>query len=213
MTETELRDIERRTRRYFYEDGFVEIAVGILFLILGGYFFAGVWLPETSRVRSWLDSSLILVFLAGVFLVRRLVRFLKARVTYPRTGYVAYKKPEDAPRRRVVAAVSGGVIAAAFSALLAVAPSARAWLPALNGLLFAVTGYLLARRTEVTRFYVLAAASALIGLAVVLGGYQDTQGLSLYYAVLGGAVILSGLVALRLYLRRTRLDGEAGHGR
>ncbi len=213
MTENEIRDLERRTRRYFYEDGFVEIAVGILFLILGGYFFAGVWLPETSRIRSWLDSSLVLVILAGVFLVRRLVRFLKARITYPRTGYVAYKKPPDTPRRRAVAAVSGGVIAAAFSGLLAVSPSARAWLPALNGLFLALAAFLLARRTEVARFYILAAASAIIGLAVTLGGYQDIAGISLDCAVFGSAVVLSGLIALRLYLRRSRTDGEAGHER
>lgn len=213
MTDTELREIERRTRRYFYEDGFVEIAVGLLFLILGGYFFASVTLAETSRVRSWLQASLLLVICAGVFLVGRLVRFLKTRITYPRTGYVAYKKRADGPRRRVAAGLSGAVIGASLSALLAISPSAKAWLPALNGLLLAAAVYLFARRADVPRFHVLAAVSAVIGLAVVLGGFEDIRGVSLYYAAFGGALILSGLVALRLYLRRSRTDVEAGHGR
>ena len=89
MTDDEIKDIEKRTRQYFYEDGFIEIAVGILFLMLGGYFFATVALPATSRIKSWLDASFVLVILAGLFLVGRLVRFLKFRITYPRTGYVA----------------------------------------------------------------------------------------------------------------------------
>ncbi len=118
MYENEIRDMEKRTRRYFYDDGFVEIAVGILFLLLGGYFYASVALPAASSVKSWLDASLVLVIAAGVFLVGWLVRFLKHRITYPRTGYVAYKKKEAAPSRRAAAAVSGVVIGAALSALL-----------------------------------------------------------------------------------------------
>jgi len=213
MTDDEIRNVERRTRRYFYEDGFVEMAVGILFLMFGGYFFADVALPAGSRIKSWLDSSLVLVILAGVYLVGRLVRFLKSRITYPRTGYVAYKKKEATPGRRLVTALSGGVIGAAFAALLAVSPSSRAWLPAINGGMLALACFLFARRTEVGRFYVLAAASAVIGTGVALVGIGDIKGISLYYGLFGAAVLLSGLAAFSLYLRRSRTDGEGSHGR
>ncbi|OGD21413.1 MAG: hypothetical protein A2W03_15230 [Candidatus Aminicenantes bacterium RBG_16_63_16] len=213
MTDDEIKDIEKRTRQYFYEDGFIEIAVGILFLMLGGYFFATVALPATSRIKSWLDASFVLVILAGLFLVGRLVRFLKFRITYPRTGYVAYKKKEATPRRRAAAAVSGGVIGAAFSVLLAVSPSVRAWLPALNGLLIAFACHLFARRADVMRFHILAVVSAVIGLAVALAGIGDIKGISLYYGVFGAAMIVSGIVAFSLYLRRSRTDEEGGHER
>jgi hypothetical protein len=213
MTDNEIRDLERRTRQYLYEDGFVEMAAGILLLILGGYFYASDSLPAGSHLKSWLDGSLVLVFLAGVFLVGRLVRFLKFRITYPRTGYLAYKKKETTPGRRAATAASGAVIAAAFAVLIAVSPSVRLWLPALNGLLGAVACYLFARRTEITRFHILAAASAIIGLAVALAGIGDIRGISLYYAAFGGAVIVSGLAAFRLYLRRSRTNGEDSYGR
>jgi hypothetical protein len=213
MTESEIRDLERRTRRYLYEDGFIEIAAGIFFLLLGGYFYASDSLPAVSHLKSWLDASMVLVVLAGVFLVGRLVRFLKFRITYPRTGYVVYKKKEATPLRRAAAAVSGAIIAAAFAVLIAVSPSVREGLPALNGLLGALACYFFARRTGVTRFHILAAASAIIGVAIALAGIGDIKGVSLYYAVLGGALIVSGLVAFRLYLRRSRTNGEDSYGR
>jgi hypothetical protein len=204
----DLLKIERRTMRYFYDDGLVEIAVGIMLLMLGGFFFGQLALPPGSLLKTWLHSAFILVIFAGVFIGRRLVRFLKFRITYPRTGYVAYKKKEVGPRRRAVAAVSGGIIAAALSTLLAVAPSLRAWLPAVNGLLLGAAVYLFARRTEIGRFYVLAAASAIIGLALAFAGFGDIEGVILYYAVFGVAVAVSGLAALAVYLHRTRAGGE-----
>ncbi len=213
MTENEIRDLERRTRQYLYEDGFIEIAAGIFFLLLGGYFYASDSLPAASHLKSWLDASMVLVVLAGVFLVGRLVRFLKFRVTYPRTGYVAYKKKEATPLRRAAAAVNGAIIAAAFTVLIAVSPSVREGLPALNGLLGALACYFFARRTGVTRFHILAAASAIIGVAIALAGIGDIKGVSLYYAVLGGALIISGLVAFSLYLRRSRQEREDSHER
>ena len=213
MTDNEIRNVEKRTRQYLYEDGFVEMAAGIMFLILGGYFYASDSLPATSHLKSWLVASLVLVILAGQFLVGRLVRFLKSRITYPRTGYVAYKKKEPTARRRAAAAVSGAIIAAAFTTLIAVSPSVREGLPALNGLLGGLACYLFARRTEVTRFHILAAASAIIGVAIALAGIGDIKGISLYYAGFGVAVMASGLVAFSLYLRRSRTDGEGPRGR
>jgi hypothetical protein len=205
----DLRKIERRTMRYFYDDGLVEIAVGVVLLMLGGFFFGQRALPPGSLLKNWLDSAFVLVFLALVFIGRRLLRFLKFRITYPRTGYVAYKKKDVGPRRRVAAAVSGGIIAAALSTLLAVAPSLRAWLPGVNGVLLGAAVYLFARRTDIGRFYVLAAASAIIGLALAYAGFGDIEGVMLYYAVLGAAVAISGLAALAVYLHRSR-DGREG---
>lgn len=209
----DIRDIERRTKQYFYNDGLTEIALGIMFLMLGGYFFGSIALPANSLAKTWLDASFILVIFAGMFIVRRLVRFLKFRITYPRTGYVSYKKKEIGPRRRAAAAVSGGVVAIVLAVLLAVSPSVKSWLPALNGVLLGFAISLFARRAEIARFYVLAAASAVIGLAIALAGIGDVKGISLYYAVFGGAVVISGLAALILYLRRSRGDGGEFDGR
>jgi hypothetical protein len=207
------KEIERRTKQYFYNDGLTEIAVGIVLLMLGVYFFGSVALPANSLVRTWLDAAFILVIFAGIFIVRRLVRFLKFRITYPRTGYVSYKKKSGGRRRGAVAGVSGGIVAAALSVLLAVSPSMKAWMPALNGFGLSLAVFLLARRTEIARYYVLAAASAVIGLAVALKGIGDLEGVSLYYAVFGAAVITSGLVALILYLRSTKTENGESDGR
>jgi hypothetical protein len=207
------KEIERRTKQYFYNDGLTEIAVGIVLLMLGVYFFGSVALPANSPVKTWLDAAFVLVIFAGIFIVRRLVRFLKFRITYPRTGYVSYRKKEGGPRRRALAAASGGIIGAALSVLLAVSPTAKAWMPALNGFLLSFAVFLFARRTEIARYYILSAASAVIGLAIALKGIQDVEGISLYYAVFGAAVITSGLAALTVYLRSTKIDHGESDGR
>jgi hypothetical protein len=202
------KEIERRTKQYFYNDGLTEIAVGIVLLVLGVYFFGSVALPAGSVLKTWLDAAFVLIIFSGIFIVRRLVRFLKFRITYPRTGYVSYRKKEATPRRRAIAAVTGGIIGAALSVLLAVSPTAKAWLPALNGFLLSFAVFLFARRTEIARYYILAAVSAVIGLLVALAGVRNVKGISLYYAAFGTAVITSGLVALIVYLRSTK----PGHG-
>lgn len=203
---------QKRAVGYFFEDGLTEIALGGVFLVLGLYFFGQAVLPESSSLRSWLDASFLLVFLGAFYMARRVVRFLKSRVTYPRTGYVSYKPKKDARRRRKLAAVTGGLIAGLLSSLMAISPNVRSWLPAVNGFFLGAAILLIAYRVGVVRFYLLAAVSALTGFAVAAAGVGDIKGVSLYYAVFGAAVLLSGAAALVVYLRRSRIGEEDGRG-
>jgi MFS family permease len=195
--------IEKRTVQSFYEDGLTEIVLGLVFLLLGGYFFAQAIVPEDSALDSMLSILFVLVIVSAGFLINRVLRFLKRRITYPRTGYVAFKKKEPSRRRRVAAAVTGGIIGASMAALYGLSPSVRMLLPALNGLLFAIAVLLIANKIGMIRFYILAAASAVIGFAVTAAGVGDIKGISLYYGIFGAAMVISGLAALIVYLRRS----------
>jgi hypothetical protein len=63
------------------------------------------------------------------------------------------------------------------------------------------------------RFYVLAASSAVIGVAVTAAGIGDLKGIFLYYAIFGTAMIISGLAALLVYLHRSpRPAAEVSEG-
>jgi hypothetical protein len=60
---------------------------------------------------------------------------------------------------------------------------------------------------------VLAAASAIIGVAVTAAGIGDIKGISLYYAIFGAATVISGLAALIVYLHRSpRPSTDASEG-
>lgn len=208
----DIEKIEKRTVQSFYEDGLTEIAAGLIFLILGGYFFFQTG-PAGSRMGEILSASFLIVFFASFFLVNRLLRFFKRRVTYPRTGYIAFKKKEASPKRRVATAVVAGIISAALAVLFRLSPSVQLLFPAINGLLFAVAALLLSIRIGLIRFYVLSAASAVIGVGLAAAGLGDLKGLSLYYLVFGGTLLLAGLGALVVYLRRyprSSLDAPGG---
>ena len=87
-----IRKIKLDASRYWFEDGLSEITLGMLFLIIGLVLQAETLIPPGSFL-SGLNAltSFILVF-GGIWLVRRVIRFLKDRLIYPRTGYVGYRK-------------------------------------------------------------------------------------------------------------------------
>lgn len=205
----DIEKIEKRTVQSFYDDGLPEISLGLIFLLLGGYFFAQAAIPEGSTLSSALSVLFFLVIVSAGFLVSRILRFLKRRITYPRTGYVAFKKKEPSSKRRAATMIVGGIIGAAIAALYGISPSFKTLFPAVNGLLLAVAVLLFAGKVGLVRFYILSAASAVIGLAVTAAGIGDIKGISLYYGFFGAALILSGLVALVTYLRKSpRADRE-----
>ena len=205
----DIEKIEKRTVQSFYDDGLPEISLGLIFLLLGGYFFAQAAAPEGSALGPALSVLFILVIVSAGFLVSRILRFLKRRITYPRTGYVAFKKKEPSSKRRAATMVVGGIIGAAIAALYGISPSFKTLFPAVNGLLLAVAVLLFAGKVGLVRFYILSAAAAVIGFAVTAAGVGDIKGIGLYYGLFGAALILSGLVALVAYLRKSpRADRE-----
>jgi hypothetical protein len=204
----DFKAIERRTVRSFYDDGLFEIALGAIFLLLGLYFFGEIALPKTSFVRSFLGAAFFLVILIGGLLLNKIMRFLKARITYPRAGYVSFRKERN-PRRRLMAGLYGALVGASTPFLMHFVPHFEDMLPALMGFLCGLVFLLLAAKSGVPRYYVLAGVSAVAGVALAAAGIGDMRGVSLFYALLGAAMTLSGLAALIVFLRRNKRAAEA----
>ena len=80
----DIEKIEKRTVQSFYDDGLFEIALGFVLLLLGGYFFAQTSVSRRAPPSAPLLSVLfVLVIVSAGFLVNRILRFLKRRITYP----------------------------------------------------------------------------------------------------------------------------------
>ncbi|HZD10730.1 MAG TPA: hypothetical protein VE553_05245 [Candidatus Binatia bacterium] len=92
----------RETHRYFYDDGLVEIGVGFIFVLTG--LVLAAWLAFEGNLPLRISSALALPVLAtlGALLMKRAVTAVKERVTYPRTGYVAYRRGEPSSGRWLV---------------------------------------------------------------------------------------------------------------
>lgn len=93
-----------RVKQYWFEDGLAEAVTGAGFLLL-----ALVLALSTRWAQPWSGALQALVIFAFVLGNRWVVQRLKWRITYPRTGYLAYPRPDKATRalRSLVAFVAG----------------------------------------------------------------------------------------------------------
>lgn len=200
-----IQDITQRTRQYWFSDGFPEIIGGGFFALLGLYFALQVWLPEASLLRVVVDASFILTIVLSGFAARWLINRLKERLTYPRTGFVAYPaKRSRSPFQRVLVALTGMVISIVITTMFVNWTASRTWMPAISGaLLGVITLLFIAPRIGILRFYAYAGLAPLVGLGISLAGLDEIGGLALFYGVCGGGMLLAGLLVLALYLRRT----------
>lgn len=86
----------RRAASYWFCDGLPEILFGTALVIMAALAF--LWRIYAPKPWIWFDWVIVAAGFILYYLVeRRVLDFLKSRVTYPRTGYV--QPPEEVPRR------------------------------------------------------------------------------------------------------------------
>ncbi len=197
------RSRERQARRYWTEDGFAELVVGVGF---GGLALL-LWLSNGAGVAQeglWgvVQAVYILAFVWGT---RWVVQRLKWRFTYPRTGYVAY--PRRPWGRRLVRALSAAaaVAVAAFLGLSFLHGAPHAWLLVLTlGIAALYLGMAWAQAWPRGAGYALVALlSGVVALLIwpLLPESRWVLQGGLHFALLGAAQIVGGVWALRRYVR------------
>ena len=112
----------------------------------------------------------------------------------------------------IVVGVAGGVIAGVLSVTgpseAGAAGNSDAttglllWLPLIQSVILAALFGLMAHRFGVTRYYILGAISLLAGIAIGAAQLDLELGSAAYFAVMGVAFIMSGLVTLRAFLNQ-----------
>ncbi len=204
MQPDNVNEIAKRIQRYWYEDGIWEIGFGAINLLLGLFYLlvsAADWVGPLAIVILLLQVGVIF----GAFLLaNRLVKFLKERITYPRTGYVAYRKPASSSRLKrgiasaLIAAVAGGLVGA-----LASIPSAANRMPLIMAVIYAGVLIYFGYRFKLTRMYAIAVLTILWGYWISRFARTDTLGSAVFFGGTGTLILLSGIATLLLYLRRT----------
>ena len=195
----------QRTRRYWYEDGVAELAIGGLFLAIGLVIWAQGAVPEGSAAQAALGIAFPGVIIGGMLLGRRLIPSVKARLTYPRTGYVAYPQPSRR-RRLAVVGVALAVAAAVGASVLALQPPPSGALVLLEGLLLGVLLIILGQ--GLTRFYLLGGWSLILGIGLSrLPAPEETMS-GVLYGLTGLVMAISGGLVLATYLRRNRMPPQ-----
>ena len=192
----------QRVRRYWFEDGLAEMAIGFVSVLVGLIFFVEALAPPGLLPDSFSAFALPIVLVVGGWIAGQLLKAAKARLTHPRTGYVAYRGATG--RRRIVTAAAAFALAVLAAGLLRLEAFSPNWLATSEGLLFAAGLLYLGHSLGLARFYLLALLSALIGAATLLGNTGDVLGSAVLFAGLGVAMVASGAWALRSYLKQTQ---------
>jgi hypothetical protein len=201
-------DIMRKTKSYWYEDGLVEIVAGAFFVVVSLLLLADWATPQDSPAKWIWTPGFMVVAIVWILSGRRLIAWLKERITYPRTGYVAYRRQKKSAA--VPRAVLGGIIGAGVAFVMVGAVMYRQdigrMLPLVMGagvamLLVRITG-----EVRLQRFYALAVCSVAEGLGLALLTSDFSLSIALFYLVLGLAVTVAGLVTLARYLGAAPLE-------
>lgn len=209
MKNDPINDITKRTQRYWYEDGIWEIGFGLVNLVLSGFYLivaSTEWKGPLALVLMLLQMGVII----GAFLlVNKVVKYLKERITYPRTGYVVYRKPpvKSRLRRGLVTALTALSIAVLISVIgvMRLAPNR---MPLVVSVVMAGSLVYLGYRFGLLRFYGIAALVILLGYGVSLSSLSDTLSTAYYFGGFGLLMMLSGGITLLIYLRRTPLAND-----
>ena len=203
-------EVEQRVKRYWFTDGLGELIGGGMFILMGVYFGLQEFLGQNSMLGGILQASLILVMIGGMYISRRLINTLKARVTYPRTGYVEYQVDEHNMRSR---RISVAVLAFAIAALTMVFVRLFQFFDAIVAVTGVAVGLILvmlrAKASGLARFYVLGAVSFVLGLALSISNLPNGYSLGLFYGLMGLSFMISGGLTLQRYLAENPLPPDA----
>ena len=202
----EMEKIEKRPIQYWYEDGFNELAFGFIGLCLGFYFWIHTRIPAGSAWHvPWAVVMFPLLYF-GIRLLNRMIKALKNKLTYPRTGYVSYRRPESKRKRFVILGAFVGLNTfLAYRILRSDALSgwgSIAGIPLVTGLIGAGVFFWIGTKTRVFRFFAMAMISALAGIALSLAGLGEMAALGAYWGILGASSCISGAFVLLRYLQR-----------
>ena len=197
-----IKDFQKRGLLYWYEDGLSELAAGGLFLLYAAYSALVTATPPGFHVALNL-GHLALVPLSAVG-AAKLVKALKARVTAPRTGHVAFRRRRGVglPALIIVGAISAAAVAGALL-------HENLHIPVVvTGLGIAAGLWIQAHKIGLRRLVVIGIVSAAAGCASAFAPVELTGAFAMLFAALGVAFAISGAVVLSSYLKMNRGRAE-----
>ena len=203
--------IIRRTQRYWYVDGLAEMTVGLFFVVLSGYFLIQAWTRSVSLNPVLANLGLLAVLVLVLWLFRNALQSVKARLTYPRTGYAASPRMWNGSFWQRNGLLAWLILVCISLFILTIHSQATpAWMPFMLGSVGGLTVLGLGYRFRLLRFALLACAFVLIGALVSFINPGDPLAESLSSVADGVCFIISGGFTLIRYLHSTQpvTDGE-----
>lgn len=208
MTQSvDLADIARRPQRYWNADGLPELMMGLVWMLWGLSWLIGESLPRgTVSSFYWILTPALLALsgFASVWATKK----LKARITFPRAGYVEWTEPTGAQR---AAAAAVAMISAALLVVILVKARANGverTAPLALGVLLSLAFVIASLKQRAPHLLALAGVALMLGLTAgaVNAGWPS---LNWILVGVGLATCISGLIRLVLFLKRNPLEKTA----
>ncbi len=194
----ELDKVMQRTQRYWFVDGLAEMASGCVLALVTLLFVIDGTAPQGSPLHAVSSIGLAPVILIGGLLAGRIVVAIKSRITYPRTGFVSYRRRAGS---RWLTGLVGAFVAAAVSALVFAFQLVQSVIILGQGILVGVLLLYWGITLDLRRYYVVAALSVAFGVAISLTRIDLALGDAVYFGLMALSLIVSGALTLRAYLR------------
>ncbi len=204
MTEQiKIENIFRNTRKYWYVDGLSEIAGGLIIFAAGLTYWLVSTIENTNIKAILLMVAQPAVIIIGSLIVQRILPKIKERLTYPRTGYLTFRKP---PRnRRFKRALVVGMVAGLVGALVTMLSNRLPdnYLPLLSSVFLLIFSIYIAYQTAVPRFYIIGFLMVLLGAVISFIPFGNALPYTLFFCGVGIVWIISGVITLIGYLKKT----------
>jgi hypothetical protein len=199
----------RRTQQYWYADGLPDIGMGAWLVVLALFFAAESLTPPGSFL--WLIWGVAgpLLLIGGGVVVGSAVKWLKARATFPRTGFVDYERRGLSQTVRILAVA---FISAAVAGGIVIVNRYGASLTVLFGLAFMVAFAFLGYRFGLRRYLLLGIGALVLGVAIVPLSMGLEQASAVFFGVVGLAMLVLGYLTWRQYDRVAPPSQEATDG-
>ncbi len=210
MQKDPVQEISKRTQRYWFEDGIWEIGFGLVNAFLGVFYLVTAQIHWEGPLSIFLMLLQMGVLISCFALINRVVVYLKERITYPRTGYVAYRKP--AVRARIRKIFITMLLSAGIASLVGVVSALQMTenrMPLVISVILAGTLVYIGYRFDLIRLYLTALLVVLYGYGISHYTVAQSNSTGVFFTGFGLLIFISGLLTLFNYLRRTRPMNQA----
>jgi hypothetical protein len=216
--DNKIQETQKRLFRYDYVDGTPDLAFGGLCLVVAICFFIFAAFPGLSS--STFSAVIVwVVFGGGGLLINWLSQRFKEQVTYPRTGYVAYRREGRSIKRKTQLLIRIGIpiLTVILLALLFINRSkfpaqsqdqAIYLNPGLMGFLFSGIFTIIGWKIPLPRYYLIAAAVFLISIVFFISESGGNLGVALLSGAMSLVLFASGGLTLWKYLHRNPVSPE-----
>jgi hypothetical protein len=193
----DLKEIERRANYAAFQDGLIEIFMG-LFLV----FFGGAMATKATIVP-------FIVF--AIFFANPILKRIKERHIYPRVGYVKLPQEEDTDTKGI------GIAAVLFIVFLLGSLGITIWimgtdtgidfwktyiLPPFTGFMMAIGPFWLGQTYGLVRGYIFALLFLVLGIVIpVFGVASGYVAVGLICTIVGVIILTTGIILFTRFLR------------